>query len=75
MRAFVTSLANGELQGYITTPGANGYEANWTMFKPESGDILVEKALELIAEAKGQVSVRMKAMLQDAMPESEVSCG
>lgn len=47
---FVASLANGELQGYITTPEAVGYEANLSMFKPESGAIMVEMALELIGE-------------------------
>jgi len=47
-RAFVASMANGELQGYITTPDAIGYEANLSMFKPGAGAILVEAALGLI---------------------------
>ncbi|NQU39886.1 MAG: neutral/alkaline non-lysosomal ceramidase N-terminal domain-containing protein [Lentisphaerae bacterium] len=47
-RAFVTSMANGELQGYITTPDATGYEANLSMFKPEAGAILVDMALNLM---------------------------
>lgn len=49
-RAFVASMANGELQGYITTPGATGYEANMSMFKPEAGAILVKTALGLIGK-------------------------
>ena len=47
-RTFVISMANGETQGYITTPGATGYEANLSMFKPESGALLVETALSLV---------------------------
>lgn len=47
-RAFVASLANGELQGYITTPGAVGYEASLSMFEAESGAALIETALDLI---------------------------
>lgn len=49
-RTFLASMANGHLQGYITTPEAVGYEANLSMFKPESGSILVEVVLELIKE-------------------------
>jgi hypothetical protein len=41
-------MANGELQGYITTPHAVGYEANLSMFTAESGALLVEAALSLI---------------------------
>ncbi len=48
-RAFVVSMANGHLQGYITTPEARGYEANLSMFRPESGSVMVDAALELIA--------------------------
>jgi hypothetical protein len=47
-RVFVASMANGELQGYITTPEARGYEANSSMFRPESGTIMVNTALDLI---------------------------
>jgi hypothetical protein len=47
-RAFVISMANGHLQGYITTPEATGYEANLSMFKPESGVCMVKAALELV---------------------------
>ena len=49
-RCFVASLTNGELQGYITTPDAVGYEANLSMFKAESGTILVETAESLLNE-------------------------
>ena len=47
---FVATLTNGELQGYITTPDAVGYEANLSMFKAESGATLIEKALGLIKD-------------------------
>ena len=48
-RAFVISLANGELQGYIVTPDAGGYEAGFSLFKPEAGAMMVDTALELIS--------------------------
>jgi len=51
-RTFVSSMANGELQGYITTPDAKGYEASLSMFAPPSGAMLVEAALSLIDEAE-----------------------
>ena len=35
--ALVISLANGELQGYIVTPGAEGYEAAFSLFTPTPG--------------------------------------
>jgi len=50
-RAFVISLANGELQGYIVTPeaaDAGGYEAPWALFRPESGARMVNAALEMM---------------------------
>ncbi len=50
-RAFVVSLCNGELQGYIVTPAAaaaGGYEAAWAMFHPESGARLVSAALAMM---------------------------
>ena len=46
-RAFVASMANGELQGYITTPDAVGYEANLSFFTAASGAFLVDQALAL----------------------------
>ena len=51
-QVFVASLTNGELQGYITTPDAVGYEANLSMFKAESGATLVETAEVLIKELR-----------------------
>jgi hypothetical protein len=45
--AFVISLANGELQGYIPTPDASGYEARLSFFEPEAGERLVEAAILL----------------------------
>ena len=52
-RTFVISLANGELQGYIVTPDATGYEAQLSFFKPESGNLMVDAALDLMEEMKG----------------------
>ncbi len=52
-RAFVISLASGELQGYIAAEAAyasGGYEAAWAMFKPESGARMVKAALQLMQE-------------------------
>ena len=49
---YVVSLANGELQGYITTEAAaaeGGYEASNAIFTPEAGRTLVEATLRLIA--------------------------
>jgi len=48
---FVISLVNGELQGYIVTPGTagSGYEATNAVFAPESGRVLVDAAAELAA--------------------------
>jgi hypothetical protein len=47
----VISLANGELQGYIVTPGASGYEASFSLFAPQAGACLVETALDLLGMA------------------------
>jgi hypothetical protein len=49
---YVISLANGELQGYIATEEAvamGAYEAANALFAPESGTLLVEKTLEMLA--------------------------
>lgn len=47
-RVFVISLVNGELQGYITTPDASGYEAGMSMFRPEAGERMIEAVLNTI---------------------------
>ena len=47
-KTFVITLANGELQGYIVTPNASGYEANMSLFKPEAGRIMLDAVAELI---------------------------
>jgi hypothetical protein len=50
-RAFVLSLANGELQGYIVTPEARNqlsYEAAFALFAAESGQRLNDTALGLL---------------------------
>jgi hypothetical protein len=49
--AFVISMANGELQGYIVTEEAareGGYEASNGLFEPRSGGILVEATARLL---------------------------
>jgi hypothetical protein len=52
-KAFVISYANGELQGYLVTQQAvdeGGYESANAIFQsPLSGDLLVKKAIELLA--------------------------
>ena len=45
---FPVCLVNGELQGYIVTPGATGYEAGNSVFAPESGPIMVDAAVKLV---------------------------
>ncbi len=49
---FLISYANGELQGYLVTREAaaeGGYESQNAIFKsPESGELLVQKTLELL---------------------------
>ena len=49
---YVISLANGELQGYITTGAAaaeGGYEASNAIFAPATGQTLVDTTLRLVA--------------------------
>ncbi|MFB3904768.1 MAG: neutral/alkaline non-lysosomal ceramidase N-terminal domain-containing protein [Acidobacteriota bacterium] len=53
--AYIISLANGELQGYIVTPEAvaeGAYEASNALFAPESGQILVERTLDLLGSCQ-----------------------
>ena len=48
---FIANLANGDLQGYLVTAEAaaeGGYEASNAMFSHESGQILVDKTLDMI---------------------------
>jgi len=50
-RTFVVSLVNGDLQGYIVTEEfkeSGGYEANNSLFEPESGKIMVNTVLNMI---------------------------
>jgi neutral ceramidase len=54
-KTFIVSLVNGDLQGYIVTKDAKesgGYEANNSLFEPESGKIMVDTALKLVEEMK-----------------------
>jgi len=47
-KTFAIGLANGELQGYVVTEDADGYEADNTTVLPETGVIIINEALELI---------------------------
>jgi hypothetical protein len=50
--AFIISLANGELQGYVVTEEAareGGYEASNAIFAPAAGKTLVEATVQLLA--------------------------
>jgi hypothetical protein len=50
--AYIISLANGELQGYLVTADAvaeHGYEASNALFRsPDSGNLLVQRTLDLL---------------------------
>ena len=48
VKTFITAYTNGELQGYLVTPAATGYEASSSLFEPRAGRVLVETALRLI---------------------------
>lgn len=48
----VISLANGELQGYIVTPGSKGYEASFSIFQPSAGKRMVDRAVLMINHSK-----------------------
>ena len=53
--AFIISLANGELGGYVVTPEAaaeGGYEASNALMAPESGDVLADKTLQMLAACR-----------------------
>jgi neutral ceramidase len=52
-KTFVVSLVNGDLQGYIVTDEfkeSGGYEANNSLFEPESGKIMVNAILKIIGD-------------------------
>ena len=49
--AFVITLANGELQGYIASEEANQkgfYEASNSIFDPSGGQVLVTETIQLL---------------------------
>ncbi len=51
--AYIISLANGELQGYLVTPEAaqeGGYEASNALFAPETAARLLEATVRLIGQ-------------------------
>jgi neutral ceramidase len=59
-RVFVTAFANGELQGYITTPEAvvsGGYEAAGAVFDCRTGAVMVRAARALLRDL-GLASLR-----------------
>lgn len=50
-RAFVITMANGELQGYIVTPAAEAagvYEATNALFSPHNGERVVRATLDIL---------------------------
>jgi hypothetical protein len=47
-KVFVVCCTNGETQGYIVTEDATGYEADNALFAPETGAVMVDKALHLL---------------------------
>ena len=52
---FLIAMANGELQGYIVTEEAaeeGGYEASNALFSFKSGQIMVDKTIEILDELK-----------------------
>ena len=52
---FVIALANGELQGYVVTEEAaeeGGYEASNALFSHQSGQIMIDKTIEILDELK-----------------------
>jgi len=49
---FVICLANGEMQGYIVTEDATGYEADNSLFIPETGNRMLKAAMKLIEKLK-----------------------
>ncbi len=56
LRTFVTTMANGELQGYIVTPEAEragGYEAQMAVFPAAMGKRFVDSTLSLIGRMTG----------------------
>ncbi|GHT95126.1 hypothetical protein FACS1894141_3160 [Spirochaetia bacterium] len=53
---FFITCTNGEANGYICTPEAHaegGYEALWTRYKPETGDLMVDFTLEKLKKNEG----------------------
>lgn len=46
---FLVTLANGDLQGYIVTPGATGYESQNAVFAPENGARFIDVTLVTLA--------------------------
>ena len=51
-KTFAVCLANGEMQGYIVSEDASGYEADNSLFTAETGNIMVEAALKLISDLR-----------------------
>lgn len=52
-RAFLVTMANGELQGYVVTPeaeAAGGYEAQMSLFPASAGAAFVEATVSMVGE-------------------------
>ena len=49
-KTFAVCLANGEMQGYIVTENASGYEADNSLFTSETGKIMLNAAIEIISK-------------------------
>jgi len=55
-RAFVVTMSNSDLHGYITTPEAEAagcYEAGFSTFTPKAGTLLADTAVHLMKQLSG----------------------
>ncbi len=49
-KVFLVSLTNGELLGYITTPGTKGYEGRQSLFSATTGSRIMQSVQDLLME-------------------------
>jgi neutral/alkaline ceramidase-like enzyme len=54
-RLFAICLANGEMMGYIVTEDATGYEADNSLFMPETGRRMLDATMDLISDLRFQI--------------------
>lgn len=45
---FIVTMANGNMQGYMVTAGATGYEAKYCFFEPGSAQMVVDATVDLM---------------------------